>query len=289
MLKLKTQNPNHLLTCISYCGKIDRLLYVFSDDYTFIENTLMINAGFSSDQEPGGRSEMIAKGTLEWLREFHNDPVSFSLSNTAVKSMHRKIFKYSVRDDGTRGRYRTDLDDEIKALFEETKTALASDERHSLFLISLFRVSFIDAMPFITGNSLIANIIAYALLYTEDLTIVSQIPLLASLNNANSAASKDALSLLPKTIFELLSNTPASLHTQGSTHQPRSSYLNQRRKSLLLHIKNNAPLKISDIMNKFQNESRNTIKKDLVYLREKDMISARGKGRGMFYTVDSRR
>ena len=291
MLSLKSHNPDHLFTCISYCGKLDRIAYKFEQPTPLDEHIIHRNAGFSETLEPGSRNEMIAKGALEWLREFHEDPASFSLSNTSVKTMHRKLFKYSPRDDGTRGRYRTQLDHDMRELYEEIKTELAADDRHPLFTISLFRVSFINAMPFITGNSLSANLISYALLFNNAYALVSHIPLLASLNNADSNDSKDQLSLLPKILYKQISNLSAEVRkvkTEHSTNSgPRSqtpnTYLNPRRKLLLSYIQKHAPLKISDIMAAFPGESRNTIKKDLLYLRENEMIIAQGEGRGMYY------
>ena len=285
MFGLNRHKSSDILSCISYCGKIDRLIHKYKAPFSLPENILKLNAGYSDGMEPGSRDDMIAKGTIEWLKEFHKDPNSFSLSNTSLKSMHRKLFKYSKRDDGTRGRYRSDLDKEMKVLFDETRNALASYERHPLFMISYFRISFINAMPFITGNSLCANLIAYALLYHNSYGVVSQVPLIASLNNADSSLSKDVLSLLPKTLFELLLKRPQATHTTDPRPQAPKTYLNTRRKRLLKHIQKNAPLKISDIMTSFPEESRNTIKKDLLYLREKEMIIAHGEGRGMYYIV----
>lgn len=287
MLNLKSHKPEHILTCISYCGKIDRLYKIFAGASGPDNKILEINAGMSPELEPGSRNDMISKGVLEWLREFHDNPASFSLSNTYVKSLHRKLFKYSRRDDGTRGHYRADLDAEMKELFEATKEELASEERHPLFTISLFRVSFINIMPFITGNTLSANLIAYALLYLQGYAFVSQLPLLPSLNDADSAISKDTLSILPKTLFKLLITAPRLTHPADSGQPTPEKYLNPRRKSLLGHIQQHAPLKISDIMTAFSNESRNTVKKDLIYLRENNLIVANGRGRGMYYSVIS--
>lgn len=284
MIDLKTQNPDHLLACVAYCGKIDRIAYKFEKTIRVNEKLLRVNAGFREGLESGSRDETIAKGTLEWLIEFHKKPSSFSLSNTSIKALHRKLFKYSERDYGTRGHYRTDLDEEMKGLYDNTKTALASDDRHSLFTISLFRIYFIDAMPFITGNTLCANIIAYALLYNNGYAVVSQLPLLASLNNAYGTGSLSALS---KIFYENLSDI---LTLPNPTPTPRTpnadTYLNARRKSLLKHIQEHAPEKISDIMNNFPNESRNTIKKDLIFLRKNNLIIANGKGRGMYYEAN---
>ncbi len=280
---LKSFSSESIHACIAAGGKVDRLLYKFNGNSFPSENILKFNAGASDNIDPRSRDAMIANGTLEWLQDFHESPTAFILSNTAVKALHRKIFKYSSRDDGARGRYRTDLDDDLKDLFDEIKKALRSDDYQPLFVISLFRLFFIDMMPFITGNAQTANILSYVLLFNAGYTIVSQLPLIASLNNTNGVASHDPLPLLARTLYSLMSshlpNTPTLRTSQSYV------YINPRRQSLINCISKNAPLKISDIMTFFPTESRNTVKKDLLFLRENGLVLSNGEGRGMVYFV----
>ncbi len=278
---LKQFSAESIHACMAACGQVDRTRQ--SDDQSLPPNLLILkeNAGLIPVPEPRSRDAMIAKGAYEWLQELHATDKPFSLSNTSVKALHRKLFKYSPRDEGTRGNYRTDLDDKMKSLFGKTKDVLDRQDRHSLFVISLFRVAFIDLMPFITGNAQCANLLAYALLVNNNYPIVSQLPLIASLNSTNSSAPRDSLPLLVNNLFSLLSsyhpNTPNS-------HTPNPQiYLNPRRQSLLTCINENAPVKISDIMAFLPDQSRNTIKKDLLFLKEKKLIFAQGQGRGMVY------
>ena len=65
MIDLKTQNPDHLLACVAYCGKIDRIAYKFEKTIPVNEKLLRVNAGFREGLESGSRDETIAKGTLE--------------------------------------------------------------------------------------------------------------------------------------------------------------------------------------------------------------------------------
>ena len=280
---LKSFSSESIHACIAAGGKVDRLLYKFNGNSFPSENILKFNAGASDNIDPRSRDAMIANGTLEWLQDFHEGPTAFILSNTAVKSLHRKIFKYSSRDDGARGRYRTDLDDDLKDLFDEIKKALRSDDYQPLFVISLFRLFFIDMMPFITGNAQTANILSYVLLFNAGYTIVSQLPLIASLNNTNGVASHDPLPLLARTLYSLMSSHQPSTPTLRTSQS--YVYINPRRQSLINCISKNAPLKISDIMTFFPTESRNTVKKDLLFLRENGLVLSNGEGRGMVYFV----
>ena len=279
---LKKFSAESIHACVAACGQVDRAYQ--SDDHTLPSNLLILkeNASLIPVPEPGSRDAMIAKGAYEWLQELHATDKPFSLSNTSVKALHRKLFKYSPRDEGTRGNYRTDLDDKMKSLFGKTKDVLDRQDRHSLFVISLFRVAFIDLMPFITGNAQCANLLAYALLINNNYPIVSQLPLVPSLNNPDSEFSQDPLVLLPDTLAHLLKAVPLAT-TLPLSRSLSGLYLNPRRQSLLECIDKNSPLKISDIMAFFPNQNRNTIKKDLIFLKEKTLLLSIGEGRGMTY------
>ena len=281
-LNIKSFSAESIHDCVAACGRVNRAYQ--SDDQSLPPNLLILkeNAGLIPVPEPGSRDAMIAKGAYEWLQEFHAGDKPFSLSNTSIKSLHRKLFKYSPRDEGTRGNYRTDLDDKMKLLFEETKDALDRQDRHTLFVISLFRVAFIDLMPFITGNAQCANLLAYALLINNNYPIASQLPLVPSLNNPDSEFSQDPLVILPDVLSKLLKDIDQKKLAQSSTLNSRL-YLNPRRQSLLKCIDKNSPLKISDIMTFFPNQNRNTIKKDLIFLKEKTLILSIGEGRGTTY------
>ena len=88
--------------------------------------------------------------------------------------------------------------------------------------------------------------------------------------------------MLPDALSKLLNDIDQNKLAQSSTLNSQP-YLNSRRQSLLKCIDKNSPLKISDIMAFFPDQSRNTIKKDLIFLKEKKLILSIGKGRGVTY------
>ena len=242
------------------------------------------NAGFHPDIAPGSRDEMIAKGCFEWLNSLSQNDNGFLLSNKRVKELHRKIFIYSERDQGTCGNYRAPLDEKMEAIYETTNEQLKQDDRHPLFTISLFRTAFLEAMPFVTGNGLIANLISYALLLDHGYGFVINLPLVASLNNASSSPAKNQLTIIPEELSRLIEdrfiiNRPSSLQKNNV------AYLNPRQTVLLEIIRQYAPVKISDIMNHMPDENRNTIKKDLVLLKQFSLVITKGEGRGVLYMI----
>ena len=248
------------------------------------QEILKINAGFHPDIEPGSRDEMIAAGCLEWLKDPTPGNEKFFLSNNRVKDLHRRIFKYSDRDKGTRGNYRGPVDERLKTIYDATNDQLKRGDRHPLLVVSLFRIAFLEEMPFITGNGLIANLLCYALLLGHGYGFISQLPLLASLNNADGGSLKNQLSIIPQELSRLI-EIRINTRNPAQTAKKQTPYLNPRQKTLLNLIKEHAPIKISDIMEHLPLENRNTIKKDLLLLRELSFILSQGEGRGVVYVL----
>ena len=62
-------------------------------------------------------------------------------------------------------------------------------------------------------------------------------------------------------------------------------YLNARQKQILALLKRKEPAKVSDIAHALKTISINTIKKDLLYLRQKELIESHGVLKGTIYTL----
>ena len=62
--------------------------------------------------------------------------------------------------------------------------------------------------------------------------------------------------------------------------------MNERQKEIKKYIKQNQPLKISDIAKKFEEININTIKKDLQYMKREKEIRTIGKGKGTVYLIN---
>lgn len=63
----------------------------------------------------------------------------------------------------------------------------------------------------------------------------------------------------------------------------RGGYLNDRQKLIKKYIDDNEPVKLADLDIAFPEISINTIKKDLIYLKNEKMINSIGKNRGTIY------
>lgn len=65
-------------------------------------------------------------------------------------------------------------------------------------------------------------------------------------------------------------------------------FLNERQKEIKECLKENQPLKISDLAKRFENININTIKKDLQYMKREQVIKSVGKGKGTVYIIENK-
>ncbi len=269
---------------IVHCGQIER----FRGNWDILHPSGLVpdtdvlhkNAGWAPGMDSENRDAQIARGALELLQNLQAHPETFAMTNATLKQHHQQLLKYSQRDAEHRGRYRTSLDENMQELFKTTKGLLQSPDRHILITIAFFRATFIKIMPFMAANAQLVNIMSYLLLLQNGYAFVSQFPLIAALSDPPETASKNPICLLPEMLAEL-----TRIYKHTGKIPTNSIYINPRRQSLIICIRDYAPLKISDIMTHFPNDSRNTIKKDLLFLRENSLIGITGKGRGMVYLV----
>ena len=68
----------------------------------------------------------------------------------------------------------------------------------------------------------------------------------------------------------------------------KKSYLNERQKQVLNFIKENEPVKISDVIKVLITFTSYTLKKDIKYLSNERLILKMGKARGTFYITNEK-
>ncbi|MCK4530378.1 MAG: hypothetical protein KAU44_04305, partial [Candidatus Marinimicrobia bacterium] len=91
-LNIKSFSAKSIHACVAACGQVDRACQSNSQTLPPNLSVLKENAGLITRLEAGSRDAMIAKGAYEWLQELHATDKPFSLSNTSVKALHRKLF-----------------------------------------------------------------------------------------------------------------------------------------------------------------------------------------------------
>lgn len=75
------------------------------------------------------------------------------------------------------------------------------------------------------------------------------------------------------------------LEQKYDVFKSKGGYLNNRQKQIKDFISNNQPIKVSDLAMQFPEIGLSTLKKDLQYLRDEQVLTMIGKGKGSVYVL----
>ncbi len=257
--------------------------------------------------------------TLEIIYDNYND---IALSENYIKQLHQFLLRYSDKDIRHRGKYKslsnkvvanypdgiqkvifntTDIhlvEKEMNILLNWTNEQFEKQDIHSLIIIAHFIYEFLSIHPFQDGNGRLSRLLTTLLLLQHNYLFVQYVSfenliestkkeyyeaLMAGQQNRNTPKENIAkwlLYFLDK-IYELTQK----LEAKYDVFKSKGGYLNERQKEILNYLEQNQPLKISDITKAFYQINRNTIKKDLQYLKQEQIIKSLGQGRGTVYVV----
>jgi Fic family protein len=88
--------------------------------------------------------------------------------------------------------------------------------------------------------------------------------------------------------LESLKTLTQKLEQKYDVFKSKGVYLNERQKHIKDFIANNQPFKISDLAKQFSHITLSTLKKDLQYLRDEQVLIMIGKGKGSMYVLSEK-
>jgi len=89
--------------------------------------------------------------------------------------------------------------------------------------------------------------------------------------------------------LDMLISSIQKLEERYTQIKDKKSYLNKRQKEVLKYIKENEPVKISDVISAITTATSYTLKKDMKYLINEGLIIKMGKTRATFYVINERK
>ncbi len=270
------------------------------------------------------RDEQEVIGYYDTLEIVYENFENIKLSENYIKQLHQNLLRHSVKDDRHRGQYKS-LSNKVvanypggiqKVIFDTTDVYLVQSEMidlitwaneqfkkmeiHPLILIGLFIYEFLSIHPFQDGNGRLSRLLTTLLLMKNDYLFIQYVSFenlieqskkeyyqalmegQKNRNKKNENISKWTLYFLDK-----LYTMTQKLDNKYDVFKSKGGYLNERQKEIQEYIKENQPLKISDISKQFSEITIHTIKKDLQYMKREQMIKSLGEGKGTVYIVDS--
>lgn len=270
------------------------------------------------------RDEQEVVGYYDTLEIIYENYDNIRLTENYIKQLHQNLLRYSDKDTRHRGRYKslsnkvvanypggvqkiifntTDVhlvDSEMNDLIEWTNKQFEKKEIHSLIIIGNFVYEFLTIHPFQDGNGRLSRLLTTLLLVQNDYLFIRYVSFENRIeqtkkeyyqalmegqknrNNENESISKWILYFLDK-----LNSLTQRLDAKYDVFKSKGGYLNERQKEIKKYLEKNQPLKISDLVKKFENININTIKKDLQYMKRENIIRSVGKGKGTVYITDN--
>lgn len=266
------------------------------------------------------RDEQEVVGYYEVLELIHDNYPDIKISENYIKHLHQLLLKHSSKDERHRGTYKY-LSNKVVAtyptgkqrtVFTTTEPALVEGEMrelidwvneqlaqkiiHPLIVIGSFIYDFLSIHPFQDGNGRLFRLLTTLCLLQNDYTFIKYVSFenhieqnkttyYEALMSGQKNRGKESERINMWLIFflESLKILTEKLEKKYDVFKSKGGYLNERQKIIKDFIANNQPVKVSDIAKQFPDIGLSTLKKDLLYLRNEQVLTMIGKGKGSVY------
>lgn len=271
------------------------------------------------------RDEQEVMGYYEVLELIYDNYLDIKLSESYIKQLHQMLLKYSDKDERHRGSYKylsnkvvanyptgeqriifatTEpawVAGEMQELIQWTNEQLEDKNIHPLMVIASFIYDFLSIHPFQDGNGRLSRLLTTLCLLKNDYSFVLYISfenhvertkkayyeaLMNGQKNRGTADERIELWLI--FFLESLKALTEKLEQKYDSFKSKGTYLNDRQrliKDFITH--HNLPVKVSDLAKQFPDIGLSTLKKDLQYLREEQVLTMIGIGKGCVYILSS--
>lgn len=266
------------------------------------------------------RDEQEVIGYYEVLELIYDNYSDIHLSESYIKQLHQMLLKYSNKDERHRGTYKflsnkvvaTYPTGEQRTIFATTEPALVAGEMqeliewtneqweqkniHQLIVIGSFIYDFLSIHPFQDGNGRLSRLLTTLCLLQRDYAFIQYISFenhieqqkkvyYEALMNGqkNRGTENERIELWLIFFLESLKTLTEKLEQKYDVFKSKGGYLNDRQKLINNFIIENQPIKVSDLSRQFPEIGLSTLKKDLQYLRDEQVLTMIGKGKGTVY------
>jgi len=256
------------------------------------------------------RDEQEVIGYYDVLELILESAKEIKLSESFIKQLHGLLLKYSTKDSGHRGEYKTlpntvtahYPDGTTRVIFSPTPPYLVKKEMeelikwvnesfsnqniHPLLITGLFIYEILSIHPFQDGNGRLSRLLTTLLLLKQDYNFCQYISFehiienrkkqyFEALMNSQKRRKTEASEIIDEWIeffIDCLKDLIQRLEEKYNIYRKKGVYLNERRKLIVNHIKKAQPVKMGDIQKILSHVSVNTLKKDIKYLVEQSIL-----------------
>ncbi|MGB5383601.1 MAG: Fic family protein [Lutimonas sp.] len=266
------------------------------------------------------RDEQEVVGYYEALEIILQSYTEIELTERYIHQLHSILLKYSAKDQRHKGQYKSlsnqvvanYKDGQQKIIFKTTEPHLTASEMldlitwtniqleekrlHPILITSVFVYEYLSIHPYQDGNGRLSRLLTTFLLLKQDYNFVEFISFEHVIENRKDmyyqvlmetqkyrGTEKEILDKWVIFFLNCLIDLTQKLQVKYETYNNLKVSTNDRQKAVLAYIDQNKTVQIKDLEKGLSQYSRNTLKKDLLYLVREGLILTTGSGRGVRY------
>jgi Fic family protein len=268
------------------------------------------------------RDEQEVIGYYEVLELVYEHYAAIRISESYIKQLHQLLLKYSSKDERHRGAYKHISNKVVAAyptgeqrtIFATTEPALVEGEMrelvewaglqlsekniHPLMVVAAFIYDFLSIHPFQDGNGRLSRLLTTLCLLQQEYRFIQYISfenhieqnkkayyaaLMSGQRNRNT--DEECIDKWVLFFLESLKTLSEKLEQKYDVFKSKGGYLNERQKQIQEFIAKNQPAKVGDLSLQLPDIQVSTLKKDLQYLRDEQILIMLGKGKGSVYVM----
>jgi Fic family protein len=266
------------------------------------------------------RDEQEVIGYYEALEIILENFEEIPLNQSYIHQLHGILLKHSGKDQAHKGRFKN-LSNQVVAnypdgtqrtIFRTTEPHLTASEMeflltwiterlekqdlHPLLIVSTFVYEFLSIHPYQDGNGRLSRLLTTLLLLKLDYQFIQYVSFEHVIEHKKEAYYRALMSgqknryneneRIDKWIIfflESLIELTKRLEVKYETYSKLKINLNERQQQIVSYMKEREVAQIKHIVELLENQSRNTIKKDMAFLVNEGVLLRTGAGRGVRY------
>lgn len=278
---------------------------------------LLSNLSMSQLKE---RDEQEVFGYYEVLELILASHAQIELTKNNIHHLHKALLQASSKDEYHRGNYKSitnkvvakypggsekvifnttepaRVENEMKDALTWTNDNLAADNYHPLIVISTFVYEFLSIHPYQDGNGRLSRLLTTLLLLRSGYDFMNYASMETEIEKRkesydrvlmecqkNRYSDKENIAHWIVYFLEMLHEAIDILESRFEEIKNTKSYLTDRQKRILEYIRINEPVKMSEISIHLETENIHSLRKDVLYLKNENILKQVGKGKGTVY------
>lgn len=266
------------------------------------------------------RDEQEVIGYYDALEMILGNYNEISLTERYIHQLHSILLKYSDKDQSHKGQFKK-LSNQVVANYPDgakriifrttaphlttsemdqlinwTNERLEAGDMHPLMLAAVFVYEFLSIHPYQDGNGRLSRLLTTLLMLKSGYDFIQFVSFEHVIETnkeeyyralmegqKNRYKSEERIDLWINFFLDSLIELTKRLETKYETYSKLKIVLNERQQAVMRYVEDHQTAQIGQIEKALDGYSRNTLKKDLIYLVNEGLLLKTGSGRGVRY------